>query len=159
MTDLESVRRLAVLSTWLRNVTRVSAREGIQVCFAHASNLFHYSNKLKNKDFCSTSFISAQKTESWGLRLFQYLKTKVYFVRGDTDQFGMRWFRTISFTKWSRCIKLRILKVFFPPQFLVSNLVYEKTVIFIYLLSDKAANADFFQIQYLHVPFITPKLA
>ena len=35
----------------------------------------------------------------------------------------------------------------------------KKTVIFIYLLSDKAANADFFQIQYLHVNFITPKLA
>ena len=54
--------------------------------------------------------------------------------------------------------KIPILKVFFPPQFLVSNPVYAVTVIFVYLLSDKAANADFFQIQYLHANFITPKL-
>ena len=35
---------------------------------------------------------------------------------------------------------------FFTPQFLVNHPVYAITVIFIYLLSDKASNAEFFQI-------------
>ena len=45
---------------------------------------------------------------------------------------------------------------FFMPQFLVNHPVYAITVIFIYLLSDKASNAEFFQI--FPFAFITPKL-
>ena len=35
---------------------------------------------------------------------------------------------------------------FFTPQLLVNHPVYATTVIFIYLLNDKASNAEFFQI-------------
>ena len=45
---------------------------------------------------------------------------------------------------------------FFTPQFLVNHPVYAITVIFIYLLSDKASNAEFFQI--FPGAFITPRL-
>ena len=45
---------------------------------------------------------------------------------------------------------------FFTPQFLVNRPVYAITVIFIYLLSDKASNAELFQI--FPCDFITPKL-
>ena len=51
---------------------------------------------------------------------------------------------TILFKIWSRLI-LRILKVFLR-QFFVNHPVYAITVIFICLLSDKASNAEFFQI-------------
>lgn len=45
---------------------------------------------------------------------------------------------------------------FFTPQFLVNHQVYAITVIFIYLLSDKASNAEFFQV--FPCAFMTPKL-
>ena len=51
---------------------------------------------------------------------------------------------TISFKIWSRLI-LRILKVFLR-QFFVNHPVHVIFVIFICFLSDKASNAEFFQI-------------
>ena len=40
----------------------------------------------------------------------------------------------------------KLTKSFFTQQFLVSHPVYAIAVIFIYLLSAKASNAEFFQI-------------
>ena len=51
---------------------------------------------------------------------------------------------------------LYILKVFFMPQFLVNHPVCAITVIFMYLLSDKAFNAEFYQM--FQCELITPKL-
>ena len=65
------------------------------------------------------------KSEGLGLR---HLKTKVYFVRGDTDEFKLT------------------LRIFLTPQFSVNHPLYAITVIFTYLLNDKASNAEFFQI-------------
>ena len=70
-----------------------------------------------------------------------YVKTRVYFVRGDTDQSGMNYFIENMISSYSTHTGS-----FFTPEFLVNHPVYAITVNFIYLLSDKPYNADFFQI-------------
>jgi len=74
------------------------------------------------------------------LRL-EAFETKVYFVRGDTDDSGMNYFIQNMIPSYATHTES-----FFTPQFLVNHPVYAITVIFIYLLSDKASNAEFFQI-------------
>ena len=110
VTDLESVCKQAVLSTGPRNMTQVSTSERhsslFRTCFEFAATNWRRVKIYftKNKDFCFTSFISAQKTESWGLWLFE-----------NKSIFCSRRYWS-SQNVWSR-LKLRILKVFSATAF------------------------------------------
>ena len=109
----------------------VSCAAGFYCPDARFVNYFFFATRV-------TNFISAQKTESWGLRLFE-----------NKSIFCSRWYWSIRnellHSKYDPVLYYAYWK-FFTPQFFVNHPVYAITVIFICLLSDKASNAEFFQI-------------